>query len=207
MAPSEILVPGDKRLDIAKTKPTKKGLKQVRIHGRGGQGAVTASQLLAIAAFHDGKYCQAFPSFGVERRGAPVEAFVRISDEPIHVREHVYEPDYVIVLDPTLLSSVDVARGVKEDGIIIINSNKPASEFKLDTKAKIETIDMTSVAMEIIGKPFVNVASLGAFAAITNEVTLESIFKAIEQEFAHKKEMGELNKKAAEKLYKMFKGE
>jgi pyruvate ferredoxin oxidoreductase gamma subunit len=182
-------------------------LKEIRIHGRGGQGAVTSSQVLAVAAFHDGKYCQAFPSFGVERRGAPVEAFTRIADRPINIREHVYEPDYVIVLDPTLLSSVDVARGVKDNGIIIINSNKPASEFKLNTKAKVETIDMTAAAMEIIGKPFVNIASLGAFAAITNEVTLESVFKAIDQEFAHKKAIGELNKKAAEKLYKMFKGE
>ncbi len=126
-------------------------MKEIRIHGRGGQGAVTASEVLAIAAFHDGKYCQAFPSFGVERRGAPVEAFTRISDKPINIREHVYEPDYVIVLDPTLLANVDVARGVKDDGIIIINSNKPASEFKLDTKARVETIDMTAAAMEIIG--------------------------------------------------------
>ncbi|MCD6478415.1 MAG: pyruvate ferredoxin oxidoreductase subunit gamma [Candidatus Diapherotrites archaeon] len=182
-------------------------LKEVRIHGRGGQGAVTASEVLAVAAFYDGKYCQAFPSFGVERRGAPVEAFTRIADEPINIREHVYEPDYVILLDPTLLFSVDVARGVKDSGIIIINSNRPASEFGLNTKAKVETIDMTAAAMEIIGKPFVNIASLGAFAAITNEVTLESVFKAIDQEFAHKKAIGELNKKAAEKLYKMFKGE
>jgi len=182
-------------------------LKEIRIHGRGGQGAVTASQLLAIAAFHDKKYCQAFPSFGVERRGAPVEAFTRISDKPINIREHVYEPDYVIVLDPTLLASVDVCRGVKDNGIVIINSNKPASEFKLNTNAKVETIDMTAVAMDIIGKPFVNIASLGAFAAITNEVALGSVFKAIDQEFAHKKAIAELNKKAAEKLYKLFKGE
>jgi len=110
------------------------------------------------------------------------------------------------VLDPTLLANVDVARGVKDDGIIIINSNKPASEFKLDTKARVETIDMTAAAMEIIGKPFVNIASLGAFAAITSEVTLGSVFKAIDQEFAHKKAVAELNKKAAEKLYKMFRG-
>lgn len=181
-------------------------LKEVRIHGRGGQGAVTSSQVLAVAAFNDGKYCQAFPSFGVERRGAPVEAFTRISDRPINLRSHVYEPDYVIVLDPTLLASVDVASGLKEDGIIIINSNRPASEFKINTKAKVVTADMTGVAMEVIGKPFVNIIALGAFAAITGEIKLESVFKAIDQEFAQKREVGELNKKAAEKLYKMLKG-
>lgn len=201
MAAEELVLPR-----VSSEKSAEGKIKQIRIHGRGGQGAVTASQLLAIAAFHDGKYCQAFPSFGVERRGAPVEAFARISDKPINIREHVYEPDYVIVLDPTLLASVDVAKGVRDSGIIIINSNKPASEFNLNTKARVKTIDMTSVAMEIIGKPFVNVASLGAFSAITAEVSLESVFKAIDQEFAHKEAIAELNKKAAEKLYKMFKG-
>ncbi|MEM4598264.1 MAG: 2-oxoacid:acceptor oxidoreductase family protein, partial [Candidatus Diapherotrites archaeon] len=91
-------------------------LKEVRIHGRGGQGAVTSSQVLAVAAFYDGKYCQAFPSFGVERRGAPVEAFTRISDKPILVRNHVYFPDFVLVLDPTLADCVDVSKGLKKDG-------------------------------------------------------------------------------------------
>lgn len=182
-------------------------LKEVRIHGRGGQGAVTCSQVLAIAAFHDGKHCQAFPSFGVERRGAPVEAFSRISEEKIHLREHVYCPDFVIVLDPTLLQSVNVAGGVKEKGIIIINSNKKPGDFNIDTKARVETIDMNAIAMEIIGKPFVNIASLGAFAAITGEVSLESVFKAIDQEFSHKPKIGELNKKTAEKLFNKFKGE
>lgn len=182
-------------------------LKEIRIHGRGGQGAVTSSQVLAIAAFHDGKYCQAFPSFGVERRGAPVEAFARIADEPINVRQHVYEPDYVMVLDPTLLEAVKVDSGLKDSGTIIINSDKKPEEFKLDTKAKVKTIDVTKVALEVIGKPFVNIAILGAFAAITGEISLESINKAIDQEFAAKAKVGELNKKAAEKLFNMVKGE
>jgi len=182
-------------------------LKEIRIHGRGGQGAVTCSQVLAVAAFNEGKYCQAFPNFGVERRGAPVEAFARISDKPINVRNHVYEPDYVIVLDPTLTASVDVAAGLKKDGIILINSNKPSKEFKFCNEAKVFTVDMNKVAMEIIGKPFVNIIALGAFAALSGEVKLESIFKAIEQEFSQKKDVGELNKKAAERLYKMVKGE
>jgi pyruvate ferredoxin oxidoreductase gamma subunit len=181
-------------------------LKEVRIHGRGGQGAVTSSQILAITAFFDGKYCQAFPSFGVERRGAPVEAFTRISDKPIQIRQHVYEPDYVLVLDPTLMEVVDVTKGLKKDGILIINSDKKPEEFKLDTKAKVKTIDVTKTALEVIGKPFVNVAVLGAFAAITGEITLASINKAIDQEFAEKMKVGELNKKTAEKLFNMAKG-
>ncbi|MFH1234944.1 MAG: pyruvate ferredoxin oxidoreductase subunit gamma [Candidatus Diapherotrites archaeon] len=181
-------------------------LKEVRIHGRGGQGAVTSSQILAITAFFDGKYCQAFPSFGVERRGAPVEAFTRISDKPIQIRQHVYEPDYVLVLDPTLMEVVDVTKGLKDDGILIINSDKKPEEFKLDTKAKVKTIDVTKTALEVIGKPFVNVAVLGAFAAITGEITLASINKAIDQEFAEKMKVGELNKKTAEKLFNMSKG-
>ncbi|MEM0360650.1 MAG: pyruvate ferredoxin oxidoreductase subunit gamma [Candidatus Diapherotrites archaeon] len=181
-------------------------LKEIRIHGRGGQGAVTSSQILAITAFFDGKYCQAFPSFGVERRGAPVEAFTRISDKPILVRQHVYEPDYVLVLDPTLIECVDVTKGLKKNGILIINSDRKPEEFKLNTKAKIKTIDITRVALEIIGKPFVNVAALGAFAAITGEITLNSIYKAIDQEFAEKPKVGELNKKTAEKLFNIAKG-
>ncbi|MCX8190281.1 MAG: pyruvate ferredoxin oxidoreductase subunit gamma [Candidatus Diapherotrites archaeon] len=181
-------------------------MKEVRIHGRGGQGAVTSSQVLAVAAFYDGKYCQAFPSFGVERRGAPVEAFTRISDKPILARNHVYAPDFVLVLDPTLADCVDVGKGLKKDGIVIINTNKSAKDFEGKIGGKVVTVDMTKVAMDIIGKPFVNIIALGAFAAITKEIKLESVFKAIDQEFSHKKEVGELNKKAAEELYKKVKG-
>lgn len=182
-------------------------LKEIRIHGRGGQGAVTSSQVLAIAAFHDGKYCQAFPSFGVERRGAPVESFSRISDQKINVRQHIYEPDYIIVLDSTLLESVKVESGLKDSGTIIINSDKKADEFELNTNAKIKAIDVTKVALQIIGKPFVNIAVLGAFAAMTKEISLDSLGKAIDQEFAEKEKVAELNKKATEKLYNMAKGE
>ena len=182
-------------------------LKEIRVHGRGGQGAVTSSQILAIAAFFDGKYCQAFPSFGVERRGAPVEAFARISDKPINVRQHVYEPDYIIVLDPTLSEAVKLESGLKDSGIMIINSDKKASDFSFDTKAKVKTIDVTKVALEVIGKPFVNIAVLGAFAAITGEISLDSINKAIDQEFSKKPKIGELNKQAAKKLFEIAKGE
>ncbi len=101
-------------------------LKEIRIHGRGGQGSVTAAELIAVAAFEDGKWSQAFPYFGTERRGAPVTAFARISDQQIRIRSQIYEPDYVIVQDPSLIPAVDVAGGIKDDGLMIINSEKTA---------------------------------------------------------------------------------
>ena len=103
---------------------------EIRFHGRGGQGAVTSAELTALAAIEQGKYAQAFPSFGPERRGAPVMAFVRVSDEPIRTREKIYEPDIVVVLDPTLLEIVNVAAGLKKDGIVVLNTTKTAKEIR-----------------------------------------------------------------------------
>ncbi len=179
-------------------------LKEIRIHGRGGQGVVTSSELLAIAAFNDGKQSQAFPNFGVERSGAPVEAFVRISDEKINLRQQVYKPDYVIVLDASLLSCVDVLRGLKSpEGYFIINSDKEYSKLGLpNLKMNAAIVDVSKKAIEILGKPMVNVGVLGAFAAITKEVSLPSLLKAIDQEFESKKEIAEKNKNLAELLYK-----
>ncbi len=158
-------------------------LKQIRVHGRGGQGAVTCAELLAAAAFKDGKYCQAFPFFGVERRGAPVTAFCRIDDKEIRTHEQVYEPDYVLVLDASLLENVNVAEGLHGKGIIIINTSEPADKIKLDTKGEIKAIDVTKIALEAIGKPFVNAPMLGAFVAATGLVSLESLIKAVEENF------------------------
>ena len=177
-------------------------LKEIRIHGRGGQGVVTSSELLAIAAFNDGKQSQAFPNFGVERSGAPVEAFVRISDEKINLRQQVYNPDYVIVLDSSLLSTVEVTNGLKDNGLLVINSDKKPVELGLKTKAKVISFDVSKKAIEILGKPLVNVGVLGAFAAITREVSLNSLLKAIDQEFESKREIAEKNKNLAELLYK-----
>ena len=119
-------------------------MKEIRVHGRGGQGSVTAAELLAIAAFSDGKFSQAFPSFGVERRGAPVQAFTRIGDKPIRLRSQIYEPDYVIVQDPTLIDIVDVAHGMDENGIVIINSDFNPEDFNIktekDDKTKVNVI-------------------------------------------------------------------
>lgn len=162
---------------------------EIRIHGRGGQGAVTAAQLLAIAAFYDGKYAQAFPMFGIERRGSPATSFVRIDDKPINTREQIYNPDYVIVFDPSLIKLVDAKKGVKEE--VIVNSDK-----------KLEGCyghDLTSKALKIFGKPIINTLILGTFAARTKVVSLESLKKAIDQRF--KGDIAKKNKIAVEEVY------
>ncbi|WP_456471858.1 pyruvate ferredoxin oxidoreductase subunit gamma [Methanocaldococcus sp.] len=168
---------------------------EIRFHGRGGQGAVTAAQILAKAAFYDGKYCQAFPFFGVERRGAPVRAFTRIDDKKILIRSQIYEPDYVIVQDPTLLDSVNVLEGLKKDGAVIINTVKD----DLNLSYKTYTIDATGIALEVLGVPIVNTAMVGAFAGATKIVSIESVKKAILETFKGK--LGEKNALAAERAY------
>ena len=177
-------------------------MKEIRIHGRGGQGSVTAAELLAVAAFADGKFSQAFPAFGVERRGAPVQAFTRMNDTPIRLRSQVYEPDYVIVQDPTLLEVVDVASGLKEDGMLIINSDFEAEKFNIDTKAKIMTVNATKIALDIIGRPIVNTVLLGAFAGATGEIKPESIMEAVKERFPGK--IGERNAEAIMQAYEMM---
>jgi pyruvate ferredoxin oxidoreductase gamma subunit len=174
-------------------------MKQVILLGRGGQGAVTSSRVLAIAAFEDGKYSQAFPNFGVERMGAPVRSYCRLDDEFINLREQVYVADYAIILDPTLLENFH--EEVRDT--IIINSNKKPSEIKLNTKAKIKCVDITKVAIDIIGKPFVNIASLGAFAAITKEITIKGLQKAVKQQMGNKGAVVEKNLNAVEKVYEL----
>jgi len=180
-------------------------MKEIRIHGRGGQGSVTAAEMISIAAFEDGKFSQAFPAFGVERRGAPVQAFTRISDRPIRLRSQIYTPDYVIVQDATLLETVDVASGIKDDGIIIVNTTEKPESLNLDTKARIMTVDATKVAMDIIGFPIVNTVLLGAFAGATGEIDVESIKKAVKGRFSGK--VAEKNAQAIQKAYDLIKGE
>ena len=165
-------------------------MKEIRLHGRGGQGSVTAAEMIAVAAFEDKRFSQAFPAFGVERRGAPVMAFARIADTPIRIRSQIYEPDYVIVQDVTLLDVVDVAAGLKPTGKIIINTDRPKENLKLKTDAEVITIDATKIAMEILGRPIVNTIMLGAFSRASKEVGLASLNKAISERFK-----GELGKK------------
>jgi len=159
---------------------------------------VTAATILAVAAFKDGKYSQSFPKFGVERRGAPVEAFTRISDEFIRRKSQVYEPDILVVLDSTLFSAVDVTSGLKKGGLIIVNTNKKPSEFNIKD-AKVKTADVTALALEVLGRDIVNTAMLGAFAAFTGEVTKESIHEGIKEQFSGS--LAEKNIKLVDRVY------
>lgn len=163
-----------------------KKILEFRWHGRGGQGAWTASELLARTAIHEGKYIQSFPEFGPERMGAPVAAFTRISTEPIRIHCAVYEPDVVAVLDHTLLKTVPVTTGLNENGIIIVNSaDEPAkvkAVLKMD-KGKVWTVPATEIALKILGIPITNTAILGAVARATSIVNLESIEKTVKERF------------------------
>jgi len=177
------------------------GLVEIRWHGRGGQGAVTSAELLARAAIDEGKYAQAFPSFGPERRGAPVLAFDRISErEPIRVRAEITEPDVVIVLDSGLLRIVDVTSGLKENGALIINARRPVQdiESELGTKWRLAVIDATKIAQELLGVPIVNTTMLGALLKTTGVVKLESMFKPLVDRFGR---LGERNIDAMKKAF------
>jgi pyruvate ferredoxin oxidoreductase gamma subunit len=167
---------------------------EIRIHGKGGQGAVTAAEVLAIAAFHEGKFSQAFPSFGPERSGAPVEAYCRIDEKFINLRTHIYEPDYLIILDSSLLSSVDVTKGLKKNSVIVINSAE-----KTKSKFSHFNVDATKIALEILGKPIVNTAMLGAFAKTTKLITMKSLEKALKEKFSG--DILEKNIQAVRKAY------
>jgi len=163
-------------------------MEQIRIHGRGGQGVVTAAELIAIAAFYEGRESQAFPNFGVERTGAPIQSFVRISDEKIITREQIYEPTVLIIQDATLIDTVDLFSGSTADTIVIINSS--ADNWpKLTKKFKhLYFTPATEIALKIFGKNIVNTVILGAFAKHTKLVSLASLKKAITEKFADKGE-------------------
>ena len=162
---------------------------EIRWHGRGGQGAKTASLLLADAAFNTGKYIQGFPEYGPERMGAPITAYNRISDEPITVHSNIYNPDYVVVVDDTLLESVDVTAGLKETGAIVINTTKSEDYLKSALngyKGKIYTIDARKVSMETLGKYFPNTPMLAAIVKVSNVMTDEEFLNDMEGSFKHK---------------------
>lgn len=172
---------------------------EIRIHGRGGQGSVTAAELVGFAAHSDGKHAQAFPSFGSERMGAPVQAFVRISDNIIRIRSQVYKPNYVIVQDPTLMSVVDVLSGLYDNGLVIINSRKSPKEFKVSGNFNVMTIPAMEIAQEILGRPIMNTTLLGAFSAASKAISMEGIQKALQHKFTN--ELADKNFKAAQKAY------
>ncbi|MCX8103228.1 MAG: 2-oxoacid:acceptor oxidoreductase family protein [Candidatus Bipolaricaulota bacterium] len=176
---------------------------EVRFHGRGGQGAVVASEILATALFKEGKFVQAFPAFGVERRGAPVMAFLRFDSVPIRRRCQIYEPDHVVVLDPTLLLAVDVTAGLKPDGTILINSDSPPENFAALQKFLVATVPAGEIAVaHNLGtrtNPIVNTAILGAFARLTGFVSLETLLDAIAEKIPERQR--ERNQAAARAAY------
>jgi pyruvate ferredoxin oxidoreductase gamma subunit len=150
---------------------------EVRIHGRGGQGAVTSAELLALTAIEEGKYAQAFPSFGPERRGAPVMAFLRVDDKPIRTREKVYEPDVVVVLDPTVMNITRVDDGLKPDGILVINTNRSAEQIRKEYgfTHRLALADASRIALETLGLPITNTVMVGALVKATGIVKRDSI--------------------------------
>jgi pyruvate ferredoxin oxidoreductase gamma subunit len=184
---------------------------QVRIHGRGGQGVVTATEMLSIAAFDEGRHAQAFPSFGSERTGAPVVAFCRIDDKEIRLREPIMAPDALIIQDPTLLHQVDCFAGLKPDGYILINTNKTFEELGLADFVKhhraerLCTVAATDLSLKHVGRPVPNVPLLGGFAAISGLIRLESVIKAIEEKFSGKVAAG--NIAAATEAYNIVRKE
>lgn len=162
---------------------------EIRWHGRGGQGAKTASLLLADAAFNTGKYIQGFPEYGPERMGAPITAYNRISDERVTIHSNIYEPDYVVVVDETLLGAVDVTSGLKESGAIIINSTKSAEELRprlKGYKGKICTIDARTISIDSLGRYFPNTPMLAAVVKVSKLMDEDEFVKDMEESFAHK---------------------
>jgi len=165
---------------------------QIRIHGRGGQGVVTAAEMLSVAAFLEGRHAQAFPSFGSERTGAPVVAYCRLDDREIRLREPILEPDALIIQDPTLLNQVDVFSGLKADGFVLINTSRSLESLGLgefaDThpKVRILMVPASDLALRHVGRPLPNAALLGGFAAFSGLISIDSVAKAIREKFPAK---------------------
>lgn len=178
---------------------------QTRIHGRGGQGVVTAAEVLSIAAFLEGRHAQAFPSFGSERMGAPVTAFCRIDDKEIRLREPISRPDALIIQDPTLLHQVELFRGVDTNGYLLINTSRSIEQLGIGELAArfppghVRTIAASEIAVKHVGRPLPNAALLGAFAAVTGQVSVKSVQAAITEKFGG--DIGRKNREAAAEAY------
>jgi len=175
---------------------------EIRWHARGGQGGFTGAKLLGLAASVFGNhYAQAFPSFGPERRGAPVLGFTRIDNRPITDHSQVYACEYVVVLDETLMETVDVTKGLKDGGIILINTKSSRDRFPFRGNFRVVTVDASAIAMEELGAPIANTAMLGAFAAVNDLIGLDSILKAVEKGMPES--LRNKNKKAIERTYQI----
>ena len=181
-------------------------MKEIRIHGRGGQGSLVLAQFMAIAALENGKYGQAFPFLGGggERRGKPIMAFCRLDDQPIRVRSRITEPDYVIVQDATILKEVDVQKGLKADGLVLINTDKNLSSLGLSINNAIAT-SAEELARRILGRPIINTALLGTFAGVSRELSLESVLQAVRKKFPG--ELGEKNAQVVAESYRQVQKE
>ena len=184
---------------------------QIRIHGRGGQGVVTATEMLSVAAFEEGRHAQAFPSFGSERTGAPVVSFCRIDDKEIRLREQIMEPDALIIQDPTLLHQIDVFSGLKHDGYVLLNTSHSFESLGLGDLVKkmkperLCTLPATELGLKHVGRPIPNVPLIAGFAALSGTIKLESVIKAINEKFSGK--VAEGNIAAATDAYNIVKKE
>ena len=180
---------------------------QIRIHGRGGQGVVSAAEMLSVAAFLEGKHAQAVPSFGSERMGAPVVAFCRIDDKPIRLREPVLDPDILIIQDPTLFNAIDVFNGLTEAGHLLINTGKTIEALGIENAVEhlpdghVCTVPATDIALTHVKRPVPNAVLLGALSAVTGVIKIESVVEAIETKFPGK--VGQANITAAKVAYEM----
>jgi pyruvate ferredoxin oxidoreductase gamma subunit len=181
-------------------------MKEIRIHGRGGQGSLVLAQFMAIAALEDGKFGQAFPYLGGggERRGKPIMAFCRLSDTPIRVRSRIDAPDYVIVQDATILEEVDVEEGLKADGMVIINTERGARDLKLKSQ-NVVAISAEQLARRILGRPIINTALLGTFAGASEELSLQAVVRAVQSKFPG--DLGLKNARVVEESYRAFQKE
>ena len=184
---------------------------EIRWHGRGGQGAKTASLLLAGAALKEGKYIQGFPEYGPERMGAPMQSFTRISEVPIKLHSHITNPEAVVVLDSTLIDAVDVTDGLPEEGTILVNTSRTPSEIKekLNFKGKVFTVNATSISLDTLGRNLPNTPMLGALIKVTNLLKMETVISSIKEKIGKKfaSKIVEGNVQAVKRAYEEVKGE
>jgi len=167
-------------------------MKEIRIHARAGQGAITTASLLGYAYFLKGMYPYAFPHFGAARMGAPMNAFVRVDAKPVRLRSQVYEPDYVIIVDATLMRGFNCFSGLKEDGVAVVNEREGIEVPKVKPRQKVFVVPANDIALKTIGRPLGNTALLGAYAAATNEIELDNLIEAIKRRFSGKAQEGNI---------------
>ena len=180
-------------------------MKEIRIHARAGQGAITTAQILGEAYFIKGMYAYAFPHFGAARMGAPMNAFVRVDEKPVRRRSQIYEPDFVIVVDSTLMRSVNCLAGLRDNGIAVLNQREGITVPQAKLKQKIFVVPANQIAQETIGRPLGNTALLGAFAAATGQIDLATIQQAVKSRFAGKAKIQEANLEAVKRGFEFVK--